>query len=126
MSTFGVIVQQNRKSPSTVLTAHNSTGNRTFMCNTGKPCCCCFVFFSNVNIGTGTLRNVQILSLAELHSPNIKVNSAIHYLQLVFLKSKTDESPAVYVHKFTPIMVRNNFHLFVNKHVVCLTCVFTT
>ena len=31
--TIGVIVQQNRKSPSTVLTAHNSTGNRTFMCN---------------------------------------------------------------------------------------------
>ena len=28
-----MIVQQNRKSPSTVLTAHNSTGNRTFMCN---------------------------------------------------------------------------------------------
>ena len=26
-------MQQNRKSPSTVLTAHNSTGNRTFMCN---------------------------------------------------------------------------------------------
>ena len=31
--TFGVVVQQNRKSPSTVLTAHNGTGNRTFMCN---------------------------------------------------------------------------------------------
>ena len=31
--TFGEIVQQNRKSPSTVLTAHNSTGNRTFMRN---------------------------------------------------------------------------------------------
>ena len=31
--TFGVIVQQNRKSPSTILTAHNSTGNRTFRCN---------------------------------------------------------------------------------------------
>ena len=29
-----MIVQQNRKSPSTVLTAHNGTGNRTFMCNT--------------------------------------------------------------------------------------------
>ena len=29
-----MIVQQNRKSPSTVLTAHNSTGNRTSMCNT--------------------------------------------------------------------------------------------
>ena len=28
-----MIVQQNRKSPSTVLTAHNSTGNGTFMCN---------------------------------------------------------------------------------------------
>ena len=27
-----MIVQQNRKSPSTVLTAHNGTGNRTFMC----------------------------------------------------------------------------------------------
>ena len=31
--TFGEIVQQNRKSPSTILTAHNSTGNRTFMRN---------------------------------------------------------------------------------------------
>ena len=31
--TFGLTVQQNRKSPSTVLTAHNSTGNRTFMCH---------------------------------------------------------------------------------------------
>ena len=30
-----MIVQQNRKSPSTVLTAHNSTGNRPFMCNKG-------------------------------------------------------------------------------------------
>ena len=76
--------------------------------------------------GTATLENVQILSLAVLNSPNIKVNSAIQCLQLVFLKSKNDESPAVYVHKFTPIMVRNNFHLFVNKHVVCLTWVFTT
>ena len=38
--TFGEIVQQNRKSPSTVLTAHNSTGSRTFMCNT-----CHFVDF---------------------------------------------------------------------------------
>ena len=28
-----MVVQQNRKSPSTVLTAHNSTGSRTFMCN---------------------------------------------------------------------------------------------
>ena len=28
-----MVVQQNRKSPSTVLTAHNSTGNRTFMCS---------------------------------------------------------------------------------------------
>ena len=28
-----MVVQQNRKSPSTVLTAHNGTGNRTFMCN---------------------------------------------------------------------------------------------
>ena len=75
--------------------------------------------------GTGTLVNVQILSLAVLHSPNIKVNSAIQCLQLVFLKSKNDESPAVYVHKkFTPVMVRNNFNLFVNKHVVCLTWVF--
>ena len=76
--------------------------------------------------GTGTLGNVQILSLAALHSPNIKVNSAIQCLQLVFLKSKNDESLAVYVYKFTPIMVRNNFHLFVNKHVACLTWVFTT
>ena len=31
-----MIVQQNRKSPSTVLTAHNSTGDRTFMCNNIK------------------------------------------------------------------------------------------
>ena len=75
---------------------------------------------------TGTLGNVRILSLAVLYSPNIKVNSAIQCLQLVFLKSKNDVSPAVCVHKFTPIMVRNNFHLFVNKHVVCLTWVFTT
>ena len=65
--------------------------------------------------GTGTLGNVQILSLAALHSPNIKVNSVILCLQLVFLKSKNDESPAVYVHQFTPVMVRNNFHLFVNS-----------
>ena len=84
-----------------------------------------FLFPMDV-LGTGTLRNVQILSLALLHSPNIKVNSAIQYLQLVFLKSQHDESPAVYVHKFTPITIRNNFHLFVNKHVVCLTWVFTT
>ena len=35
-------------------------------------------------------------------------------------------SPAVYVHRFTPIMVRNNLCLFVTKQVVCLTWVFTT
>ena len=38
-----MVVQQNRKSPSTVLTAHNSTGNRTFMCNSpvllSNSCC---------------------------------------------------------------------------------------
>ena len=28
-----MVVQQNRKSPSTVLTANNSTGDRTSMCN---------------------------------------------------------------------------------------------
>ena len=85
------------------------------------------VVFSPMYVsGTGTLGNVQILSLAVLHSSNIKVNSAIQCLRLVFLKSKNDESPAVYVHKFTLIMVRNNFHLFVNKHVVCLTWVLTT
>ena len=31
-----MVVQQNRKSPSTVLTAHNSTGNRNSMCNRCK------------------------------------------------------------------------------------------
>ena len=41
-------------------------------------------------------------------------------------KSQNDESPAVHVHKFTPMTVRNNFHLFVNKHMVCLTWLFTT
>ena len=46
------------------------------------------VFFPMYVSGTGTLGNVQILSLALLHSPNIKVNSAIQYLQLVFLKSQ--------------------------------------
>ena len=60
-----------------------------------------FFFFPMYVSGTGTLGNVQILSLTVLHSPNIKVNSAIQCLQLVFLKSKNDESPAVYVHKFT-------------------------
>ena len=46
------------------------------------------VFFPMYVSGTGTLGNVQILLLALLHSPNIKVNSAIQYLQLVFLKSQ--------------------------------------
>ena len=41
-------------------------------------------FFSMHVSGTGTLGNVLILSLALLHSPNIKVNSAIQYIQLVF------------------------------------------
>ena len=45
------------------------------------------VFFPLYISGTGTLGNVQILSLALLYSPNIKVNSAIQYLQFVFLKS---------------------------------------
>ena len=35
--TFGEIIQQNQKSPSTGLTAHNSTGNRTAMCNKTNP-----------------------------------------------------------------------------------------
>ena len=43
-------------------------------------------FFPMYVSGTGTLGNVQILSLALLHSPNIKINSAIQYLQLVFFK----------------------------------------
>ena len=47
------------------------------------------VFFPMYVSGTGTLGNVQMLSLALLHSPNIKVSSAIQYLQLVFLKSQT-------------------------------------
>ena len=50
------------------------------------------VFFQMYVSGTCTLGNVQILSLALLHSPNIKVNSAIQYLQLVFLKSQTTNS----------------------------------
>ena len=43
-----------------------------------------FFFFSIYVSRTGTLGNVQILPLAVLHSPNIKVNSAIQCLQLVF------------------------------------------
>ena len=53
---------------------------------------------------TGILGNFKILSLALLNSSNIKVNSAIQYLQLFFLKSQIDESiisPAVYEHKIT-------------------------
>ena len=45
---------------------------------------------------------------------------------LSLFKVPNDESPAVFVHKVTSIMVRNNLQLFVNKHVVCLTWVFTT
>ena len=41
----------------------------------------CLFFFPMYVSGTGTLGNVQILLLALLHSPNIKVNSAIQYLQ---------------------------------------------
>ena len=41
-------------------------------------------FFPMYVSGTGTVGNVQILSLALLHSPNIKVDSAIQNLQLVF------------------------------------------
>ena len=40
------------------------------------------LFFFPVYV-SGSGGNVQILSLALLHSPNIKVNSAIQYLQLV-------------------------------------------
>ena len=66
------------------------------------------------------------LSFYLLHSPNIKVNSAIQYHQLVFIKSQTTNPKLSCVYKVTSIMVRNNLHLFVNKHVVCLTWVFTT
>ena len=41
------------------------------------------VCFPMYVLRTGTLENIQILLLALIHSPNIKVNSAIHYLQLV-------------------------------------------
>ena len=54
---------------------------------------------------TGILGNVKILSLAVLNSSNIKVSSAIQYLQLFILKSQIEESiisPAVYEHKITP------------------------
>ena len=64
-----------------------------------KPC-----FLSNVRTAvdcTGILGNVKILSLALLNS---KVNYAIQYPQLFFLKSQIDESiisPAVYEQKIT-------------------------
>ena len=48
---------------------------------------------------TGILGNFKILSLALLNSSNIKVNSAIQYLQLFFLEFQIDESiisPAAY------------------------------
>ena len=64
-----------------------------------------FFFLSNVRTAvdcTGFLGNFKILSLALLKS---KVNSAIQYLQLFFLKSQTDEliiSPTANEHKTTP------------------------
>ena len=66
------------------------------------------MFLSNVRIAvdcTGIVGNFKILSLALLISSNIKVNSAIQYLQLFFLKSQIDASiisPAAYEHKITP------------------------
>ena len=75
------------------------------------------VFFLPMYVSeTGTLGNVQILSQALLHSPNIKVNFAIQYLQLVFLKSQTTNTLDVALFGELFVCITNNMmpgvHLF--------------
>ena len=72
-----------------------------------------FFFSPIVRIGDRYSRKCSDIIAGCITFTKYKVNSAIQCLQIVFFKSKNDESPAVYVHEFTPIMVRNNFHLFV-------------
>ena len=55
-------------------------------------------FFPMYVSRTGTLENVQILSLAFLHSPNIKINSAPSEPSVSLFKVPNDESLAVYAH----------------------------
>ena len=76
--------------------------------------------------GTGTVGNVQILSAGFITFTKYKGQYCDTVPSVSLFKVPNDKSPAVYVHKVTSIMVRNNLHLFVNKHVVCLTWVFTT
>ena len=60
-----MIVQQNRKLPSTVLTAHNGTGNRTFMCNRSMSTMC-FSFSCKTGLKIG--HEVKVSEI------NLKVN----------------------------------------------------
>ena len=76
--------------------------------------------------GTGTVGNVQILSAGFITFTKYIGQFCNTVPSVSLFKVPNDESPAVYVHKVTSIMVRNNLHLFANKHVVCLTWVFTT
>ena len=84
-----------------------------------------FVFQMYVS-GTGTVGNVQILSAGIITVTKYKGQFCNTVPSVSLFKVPNDDSPAVYVYKVISIMVRNNLHLFVNKHVVCLTWVFTT
>ena len=71
-----MVVQQNRKSPSTVLTAHNSTGNRTFMCNT-------HVYNYRSNFGVTHVFSASSDTQAHVHTPGklcITLGQALHFL----------------------------------------------
>ena len=84
------------------------------------------VFFPNVRIGDRYPRKCSDIIAGFITFTKYKGQFCNTVPSVSLLKVPNDESPAVYVHKVTSVMVKNNLHLFVNKHVVCLTWVFTT
>ena len=74
-----MIIQHNRKSPSTVLTAHNSTGNHTFMRNIFSESIRDSYLFQHVHEPT-RYRNDNIPSVLDLVLSNEDMVEKIKYL----------------------------------------------
>ena len=83
------------------------------------------VIFPNVRIGDRYSRKCSDIIAGFITFIKCKGQFCNTVPSVSLFKVPNDESSTVCVHKVTSIMVRNNLHLFVNKHMVCLTWVFT-
>ena len=79
-----------------------------------------FFFFSNVYIGDQYSQKCADIIAGFITFTKYK-SQFCNTVPSVSLFKVPDETPAIYVHNVTSILVRNNFHLFVNKHLICLT-----